>query len=241
VYLPAVIVGASGRPLAKQKHDGEWYVMSEALWPDPDDPSYNWTGNTSQLGGRGRFLNDDGMEDKNGLWLWHTHYKAWYRHRAIQNARAMQYFWAKRDACLVRMRLYDINFQRKNGHRRESRGPRYGNDAAIQEIIDQESVREITMSGDAVFPDENEFLNVDRRDEVLPSLVRVFGGPNLPSDIDPDHKHSIALEALLDAHDNDIPLAVCDSEYGTKKGVPRKEQTSEFALGWFGWDGISQC
>jgi len=211
--------------------------MPKTLWPHPDDSSYNWTGQTSVVNGEGRFLNDDGVEDMNGLWQWENNRKTWYRRRAIHNARAMQYFWANRDAYLVRMRLYDINFQRKNEHRRESRGLRYCNDAAIQEIIDQESVREITMSGDAVFPDENEFLNVDRRDEVLPSLVRFFGGPNLPSDIDPDHKHSIALEALTDAHDNDIPLAVCDSKYDNRKDVPRKEQTTEFALGWFGWDG----
>jgi hypothetical protein len=93
------------------------------------------------------------------------------------------------------------------------------------------------MPGVKVFPDENEYLNVDRRDEVLPSLVRVFGGPNLQSDVDHSNKHSIAFESLLDAHDNDIPLAVCDSEYGNRKGVPRREQTTEFALGWFSWDG----
>ena len=52
---------------------------------------------------------------------------------------------------------------------------------------------------------------MDRRDEVLPSLVRVFGGPNLSSDIDPSNKHSIAFESLLDAHNNNVPLVVCDS------------------------------
>ena len=51
---------------------------------------------------------------------------------------------------------------------------------------------------------------MDRLDEV-PSLVRVFGGPNLSSDIDPSNKHSIAFESLLDAHNNDVPLVVCDS------------------------------
>ena len=103
--------------------------------------------------------------------------------------------------------------------------------------MNQASVRDITMPGVEVFPDENESLNVDRLDEVLPSLVRVFGGPNLPPDINPDHKHPIALESSLDTHNNGIPVVVCDSEYGTTKDVPRKEQTTEFALGWFGWDG----
>lgn len=121
---------------------------------------------------------------------------------------------------------------------RESRGPRWRcHDQAIEEILNQASVRDITMPGVEVFPDENESLNVDRLDEVLPSLVRVFGGPNLPSYINPDHKHPIALESLLEAHNNGIPVVVCDSEYGTTKDVPRKEQTTEFALGWFGWDG----
>lgn len=64
------------------------------------------------------------------------------------------------------------------------------------------------------------------------------GGPSLPSDDDPDplDKHSIASKCLSVAHNNNVPLAVCDSQYGTKEGVPQKEQTNEFALGWVGWD-----
>ena len=234
--LPVVSAGLFGRPSAKQKLGGDGFTMPKMLWPHPDDSSYNWDGNTTH-GGLGRFLNDDGVEDKNGLWNWNNCKNTWYRHRAINNAHYMKYYWANRDACLARVRIYDINYERIFGHRRQSRGPRYGNDQAIQEILDQASVREITMPGDEVFLDELEYLNVERRDEVLPSLVRVFGGPNLPSDIDPSNKHSIALGALTDAHDNGVPLVVCDSEYDNRKDVPRKDQTTEFTLGWFSWDG----
>jgi len=65
----------SKRLAAEVKPDGKtWPGMKAEYWPHPNHPSYNWANPTY-----GRFFNDNGVEDENGLWQWRNSHEAWYR------------------------------------------------------------------------------------------------------------------------------------------------------------------
>ena len=64
-----------------------------------------------------------------------------------------------------------------HGIRRPNRGPGY-NDVAINEILQQDIVKMITMSGRLIFPDGNVWMNVPERNGVVETVSSLLGGPS---------------------------------------------------------------